>query len=275
MDEDRTSFAPTLWHRPHHVRTDLRQVWFPGAHSNVGGGLPDQEIANLSMAWMMDQLCSIGVAFEPGIIEKIFEDSVFYYFDLDQDSKPDSDSSKRKRHKHWAVDYIYEDHKPVRPWALGEIIEPDVGIYRAAGRTTRTPGMYHRADPKTGQDTAHFMKNTNESIHRSVRIRLSLDGLGYNDAGRYKCRALLQKGPWELKRMRVVTRRHIHPYAEADETLEDYQWGWVYIGPEEDAPPETIMWEEPLGPYENRLLRLNKGMSGWISSRAARSSDSV
>lgn len=236
-------------------------MWFPGAHSNVGGGLPDQEIANLSMAWMMDQMISIGVAFEPGIVEKIFEDSVCHYYEQARDAKLSSDSSKRKRQKDWAVDFIYDEHAPVRPWALGEIVEPDVGLYRAAGRTTRTPGMYRRVDPETSLETPYFMKNTHESIHRSVRIRLALEGLGYNDGGRYKCRALLKKGPWELKRMRVVVRRHIEsPYTAADETVEDYQWGWVYAGPDEDAPPETIMWEEPLGPMENKLLRLSKGM---------------
>jgi hypothetical protein len=31
--------------------TDLRQVWFPGAHANVGGGYSDQEIANITLAW--------------------------------------------------------------------------------------------------------------------------------------------------------------------------------------------------------------------------------
>jgi hypothetical protein len=31
--------------------TDLRQVWFPGSHSNVGGGYEDQEIADITLAW--------------------------------------------------------------------------------------------------------------------------------------------------------------------------------------------------------------------------------
>lgn len=53
LDEHREPFAPAVWERKHMDRTtvDLRQVWFPGAHSNIGGGYPDQEIANISLAW--------------------------------------------------------------------------------------------------------------------------------------------------------------------------------------------------------------------------------
>lgn len=53
LDEHRTPFSPAVWERQDMRDTtpDLRQVWFPGAHSNVGGGYDDQEIANISLAW--------------------------------------------------------------------------------------------------------------------------------------------------------------------------------------------------------------------------------
>jgi len=92
---------------------DLRQVWFPGVHSNVGGGYDDQEIANISLAWMMDQLASIGVAFQEDYIDRIFADNVRYYY-----SNP----------KQWAIEPVYEKHKPVRPWGLGEIYESETGL---------------------------------------------------------------------------------------------------------------------------------------------------
>ncbi|KAJ5234331.1 uncharacterized protein N7469_003499 [Penicillium citrinum] len=265
LDEDRASFSPALWERPPNVRTDLRQVWFPGAHSNVGGGLPDQEIANISMAWMMDQLASIGVSFEPNTIQQIFTDNVRYYYNCGQQSKPRPDSPDRDRLKEWALPSVYDEHRPVRPWALGEIISPDTGLYRLAGKTTRTPGMYHVVTRDTGQNTPYFLRDTNEKIHRSVRIRLSLEGLGYNDLGPYKCRALLRKGPWSLRRIRYVsrsTREIINSYGELDEVIDENEnssWGWLYDGPKEDEPPSTLLMEEELGPYENELLRLSKG----------------
>lgn len=51
LDEWRTSFGPTLWNRaPENGNTELRQVWFPGSHSNVGGGFDDQQIATIALA---------------------------------------------------------------------------------------------------------------------------------------------------------------------------------------------------------------------------------
>jgi len=53
LDEQRAPFSPAVWERNNMQKTtiDLRQVWFPGAHSNVGGGYDDQEIANIALAW--------------------------------------------------------------------------------------------------------------------------------------------------------------------------------------------------------------------------------
>lgn len=262
LDEDRTSFAPAVWERPDGVHTDLRQVWFCGAHSNVGGGLPDQELANVALAWMMDQLTSIGVAFYDDTIDKIFERSVRYFFEHPHGSEADG-SSKSEQWRQWADKSVYEEHKPVRPWGLGEIVQPDTGFYHLAGKTTRTPGQYRRIDPETGRTTSRFLVNTNERIHRSVRIRLDLGGLGFDDVGLYKCKALLKKGPWELERVRAVVSRKVQDpegdMGEIIEKFEDDRWGWIYAGPKEDAPLQTILMEEPLGPYEKRLLRLSKG----------------
>ncbi|KAJ6028004.1 hypothetical protein N7540_003580 [Penicillium herquei] len=263
LDEDRTSFAPAVWERPNDVQTDLRQVWFCGAHSNVGGGLPDQELANVSMAWMMDQLTSIGVSFYDNAITIMWEKSMRYFFKHPDGSQP---SKQEREHRlRWAHRRVYDEHYPVRPWALGEIVQPDIGVYRLAGKTTRTPGQYHRVDPKTGLPTPYFLQNTNERVHSSVRVRLDLGGLGYDDEDIYKCRALLKKGPWEPCLIRTVinyTREAPHSHREESETdsLEGERWGWVYRGPQDNAPPQEIMMEEPMGPWENRLLSMSKGI---------------
>ena len=50
LDEPRASFRPSLWERLPGNHTNLKQVWFPGVHSNVGGGYNDQQIGNISLA---------------------------------------------------------------------------------------------------------------------------------------------------------------------------------------------------------------------------------
>jgi len=55
MDERRGNFQPAVW-----VKTDagqvLEQVWFPGVHSDVGGGYPAHGLADTTLLWMLDRL---------------------------------------------------------------------------------------------------------------------------------------------------------------------------------------------------------------------------
>lgn len=52
LDETRYSFQPAVWERleANRLSTDLRQVWFPGNHTNCGGGWNDQGMANITLA---------------------------------------------------------------------------------------------------------------------------------------------------------------------------------------------------------------------------------
>jgi uncharacterized protein (DUF2235 family) len=72
VDEERTSFAPELWEEsaptlqsdPKQER--LLQVWFSGVHANVGGGYPDDSLANVSLSWMMAEAADYGLRFKAG-----------------------------------------------------------------------------------------------------------------------------------------------------------------------------------------------------------------
>lgn len=112
------------------------------------------------------------------------------------------------------------------------------------------------------------MTHTNERIHSSVRIRLDLGGLGEEDMTKYKCPALLKKGPWRLDQIRIKVTDPIPPTATwgptapaalDDERTSDLRWVWEYDGPEKNAPVIQTIIEENLGPYERKLLLLNKG----------------
>ena len=56
VDERRSDFTPTLWD----ADPRIRQVLFPGAHSDVGGGYPgtnaESGLSDCALAWMMTQL---------------------------------------------------------------------------------------------------------------------------------------------------------------------------------------------------------------------------
>lgn len=67
IDEVREDFEPTIWDPRNTV--DIRQVWFTGVHSNIGGSYaPDPDGASLSDAvleWMMGEAKAHGLALEP------------------------------------------------------------------------------------------------------------------------------------------------------------------------------------------------------------------
>jgi hypothetical protein len=58
LDEHREDFLPTLWSKlPNAPATQrLEQVWFPGAHSNVGGGYAEHGLSDVALAWMADRI---------------------------------------------------------------------------------------------------------------------------------------------------------------------------------------------------------------------------
>ena len=53
IDETRTAFAPTLMNYNADV---VEEVWFPGVHSDVGGGYPHDALGRLSLKYMIEML---------------------------------------------------------------------------------------------------------------------------------------------------------------------------------------------------------------------------
>jgi uncharacterized protein (DUF2235 family) len=64
IDERRKPFAPTLWTRPAGWGGTLEQAWFPGVHSNVGGGYSPDGLANEALHWMVGKAEALGLEFD-------------------------------------------------------------------------------------------------------------------------------------------------------------------------------------------------------------------
>jgi len=108
----------------------------------------------------MDQLASIGVAFQDEYIETIFNQNVQYYENPPKTPVTVSGIFSRRPTKQWAVLDVYEKYKPVRPWALGKIWNSEIGSYRLSGAGWRTPGFNMRADPVTGGEITIMIGDT-------------------------------------------------------------------------------------------------------------------
>jgi hypothetical protein len=167
LDENRSSFGPTLLYYPTESngppgleRTGFLQCWFPGVHTDVGGGYERayRDISDISLMWMVE-MCSSALIFSDDLVESL-------------------------NMKKTSV-------KPVDPkaWFPGKTKDPqDLGwglsdahdeyhtpTFILGGATTRTPGQYFLSE----RDGTKDKYITNEWIHSSVRMRMLQKKGGY------------------------------------------------------------------------------------------------
>ena len=75
VDDERKTFHPVLWleftsddahktSRPDTLLKQVEQVWFAGAHANVGGGYPKDHLAHVPLQWMMLHARLAGLRFD-------------------------------------------------------------------------------------------------------------------------------------------------------------------------------------------------------------------
>jgi len=87
IDEKRRNFEATLWHQqPNSIGQVFEQVWFPGVHSDVGGGYPETEtgLSDISLKWMLEkaQGCNLnfsGITLNPNPMAGLHESYKGYY----------------------------------------------------------------------------------------------------------------------------------------------------------------------------------------------------
>jgi uncharacterized protein (DUF2235 family) len=71
IDERRRRFEPCLWGTPapnEHRR--VKQVWFEGAHSDVGGGYAETGLSDEVLLWMMSEACATGLHFDRPLVAR-------------------------------------------------------------------------------------------------------------------------------------------------------------------------------------------------------------
>jgi uncharacterized protein (DUF2235 family) len=69
IDERRAPFAPTLWDYKPKPGQQVEQVWFCGAHSDVGGGYAETGLSDIALEWMIGKARAAGLAFDAAAIE--------------------------------------------------------------------------------------------------------------------------------------------------------------------------------------------------------------
>ena len=69
LDETRAAFEPVIWSCPPGWTGHVEQVWFRGAHGDIGGQLggfaPARPLADIPLVWMLEAAESCGLALPP------------------------------------------------------------------------------------------------------------------------------------------------------------------------------------------------------------------
>lgn len=132
MDERRASFQPTLWTGLAAGR-DVQQLWFPGVHSNVGGGYHQNGLSDGALLWMIEEAKANGLHFDKAV-EQIKPD----YHDMLHDScegifgllptQPRSISHLAAEPQHFHPSAVARQEDPPitqSPYRLARLIAPE------------------------------------------------------------------------------------------------------------------------------------------------------
>lgn len=236
LDERRAPFSPTVWESPKPdsgaILRRLKQTWFPGSHSGIGGGYQDTSSSDITLAWMITQL------------------SPFLAFDR----------SYVKRQREQNVEFYHRKGVRVLSWAMGLLQASDTALYASlTGRQTRTPGEYCLIDPITGDTTSQRLTDTCEFIHSSVHHRIKRNGAALvKKAGDYDIMDQTLYQPDALRDFRYVRS------SKADRWGGEYWRGyekWVKRNPDGSV---TWIVEDTIEPDTAEMDLLK----GWSRSRS-------
>jgi len=110
LDERRESFGVTRLD-PEHKLDNVREVWFRGVHSDIGGGNFNVKRSNIALKWMLDNARACGVPINDSVAKEP------KYFDEDRDA-PVSENKDVKRDPRRKVEDGDEIHESARPLVL-------------------------------------------------------------------------------------------------------------------------------------------------------------
>ena len=66
IDEQRRKFLPSIWEENRRGSGQtVKQVWFPGVHSDIGGGYKERELSDGAFIWMMRHAEKAGLRLKP------------------------------------------------------------------------------------------------------------------------------------------------------------------------------------------------------------------
>ncbi len=66
IDDERLTFHPKLWDAEVKEYQTMKQVWFCGMHTDVGGGYKEHQLSDIPFTWMVEEAMKFGLRIYPG-----------------------------------------------------------------------------------------------------------------------------------------------------------------------------------------------------------------
>lgn len=146
IDERRAFFRQNLWHKPPvtagsqptYGPQDVKQVWFPGVHCDVGGGYPEAEcgLSKVALQWMLAEAQANGLILNKDRTEKILGKRGHGYVGPD----PCATAHESLTPKWWLAKFVPKQHYDLQTHATDRrmnifrhrVIPPGSSIHDAA-----------------------------------------------------------------------------------------------------------------------------------------------
>jgi len=171
IDDERQAFHPTIWNEPtkaeriakkngQPLKQKFEQHWFPGVHSDVGGGYKERGLANITFRWMMERALA---ADPPLLIAPHFADDPF------KDTPPNPHDVLHNARDKWWKKIAYRvapravckgeqapDSKLIKKGGDGEVSRQWLDRFSKDHKAYNSRSMHEHADYKLalGQITA-------------------------------------------------------------------------------------------------------------------------
>lgn len=65
IDDERLTFHPKIWDDELKSYQTMKQVWFSGMHTDVGGGYKEEELSDIPLIWMIEEAKQAGLRIYP------------------------------------------------------------------------------------------------------------------------------------------------------------------------------------------------------------------
>jgi len=65
IDDERLTFHPKIWDKELKDYQTMKQVWFCGMHTDVGGGYEEQQLSDIPLIWMLSEATQYGLRIYP------------------------------------------------------------------------------------------------------------------------------------------------------------------------------------------------------------------